>query len=359
VCNGGWCSRTSPDDRPCKIDGNAHLNLSPELPHKLQYPRHSITFLNLYSYLKHDLMNADDTGALRAHISELEAQLQTAKGLLRRAESVPADSNDPLARTSSHVIAPVALPLGPSIHNLLLLSDSALPLGSFAYSNGLESFLAHHKPLPAGTTSLSLFQKFLKLSVQSVAYTNVPYALAGFRDPLDLMDLDNDLDASTPCTVARRASVAQGRALLSVWEKAFATSAKEQFPDDVEAVAAVTTFAADLKASAVSNDPLPVNGHLAPLWGVISLAMGLNLEEAGYLFLLNHAKAVLSAGVRASVMGPYMAQTILASQELQEMIRGALERVWLLQPVDAGQVVPTMDLWIGRHEMLYSRIFNS
>jgi urease accessory protein len=118
-------------------------------------------------------------------------------------------------------------------------------------------------------------------------------------------------------------------------------------------------FAKDLKLAVISSDPLPVNGHLAPLWGVVCLALGLNLEEAGYLFLLNHAKAVLSAAVRASVMGPYMAQNILAGQQLQDLIRRSLEKVWFLQPEDAGQVVPAMDLWIGRHEMLYSRIFNS
>jgi urease accessory protein UreF len=32
---------------------------------------------------------------------------------------------------------------------------------------------------------------------------------------------------------------------------------------------------------------------------------------------------------------------------------------WFLQPEDAGQVVPALDLWLGRHELLYSRIFNS
>ncbi|KAI1607911.1 urease accessory protein [Exophiala viscosa] len=299
-------------------------------------------------------MNAHDVEALRERVGDLEAQLQTSKALLRIAEGKLSNG------TSSNAFhLPISLPLGPSVHNLMLLSDSALPLGSFAFSSGLESFLAHHKPLPAGQTSLSLFHKFVKLSIQSVAYTNVPYVLAGFRDPLELMDLDNDLDASTPCTVARRASIAQGRALLSIWEKAFAPSAKSRLEEESETVIVIDTFAKDLKIAAISSDPLPVNGHLAPLWGVVCLALGLNLEEAGYLFLLNHAKAVLSAAVRASVMGPYMAQTILAGPQLQDLIRRSLERVWLLQPEDAGQVVPMMDLWIGRHEMLYSRIFNS
>ena len=316
---------------------------------------------------KHVLMNAGDSERLKAHVAELEVQLQTAKALLRRTETQASgrlpngDIHRPsISQTSRHLGVPVSLPLGPSIHNLMLLSDSALPLGSFAYSSGLESFLAHHKPLPERAAQLSLFHKFLRLTIQSVANTNVPYVLAAFRDPLGLMDLDNDLDASTPCTVARRASISQGRALLSVWEKGFKETARSQFSDEgLEAATSIDTFASDLKVAALSSEPLTVNGHLAPIWGAVSLALGLNLEEAGYLFLLNHTKAVMSAAVRSSVMGPYMAQNILASQSLQELVRASLEKVWLLPPEDAGQVVPAMDLWVGRHEMLYSRIFNS
>lgn len=292
-------------------------------------------------------MNAEDIERLKAHVAELEQQLHVTKAILKRAESSQTGSRDAAQKAS--------LPVGPSLHNLLLLSDSALPLGSFAYSSGLESFLAHNK----GGNNLVLFQQFLKLTLRSMAYTNVPYLLASFRDPLALMELDNDIDASTPCTVQRRASIAQGRALLGVWEKAFATTARKQFAEGQEAMAALSTFAADLRAAAVSSEQLPVNGHLAPLWGVAAMSLGLNLEEACYIFLLNHAKAVISAGVRASVMGPYQAQSLLAGEPLQKLVKESLEKVWFLQPEDAGQVVPSMDLWNGRHELLYSRIFNS
>ncbi|OAP59525.1 hypothetical protein AYL99_06823 [Fonsecaea erecta] len=320
-------------------------------------------------------MKSDDADVLRARVLELEVQLQTTKALLRDIERSGSTSTSDLRHNggSQLLSLPITLPIGHSMHNLMLLSDSALPLGSFAYSSGLESFLAHHKQVPPmpGQTNLSLFHKFLKLSIQSMAYTNIPYVLAGFRDPLALMDLDNDLDASTPCNVARRASIAQGRALLSVWEKAFAPAVKLQHEEGGEGIEAATTlrvFARDLKLSALSPagpsnsnaHQIPaVNGHLAPLWGVICLSLGLNLEESGYLFLFNHSKAVISAAVRASVMGPYMAQNALASKELQELLRGCLEKVWLMRPEDAGQVAPSMDLWVGRHELLYSRIFNS
>ncbi len=36
-----------------------------------------------------------------------------------------------------------------------------------------------------------------------------------------------------------------------------------------------------------------------------------------------------------------------------------IEREWWTPIEMAGQTVPMMDLWIGRHEVLYSRIFNS
>lgn len=294
-------------------------------------------------------MNAADVARLKTHVAELEGQLHVTKALLKRAEA---------AQSRNVTDASITLPFGPSFHNLLLLSDSALPLGSFAYSSGLESFLAHNKNT-SSETPLAQFQQFLRLSIQTMAYTNIPYVLASFRDPLAIMELDNDIDASTPCTVARRASIAQGRALLSVWEKAFCYATLNEMSEGLEAATALTEFSADLKAAAISTEPLPVNGHLAPIWGAAALSLGLSIEETGYIFLFNHAKAVISAGVRASVMGPYQAQALLAGEPLQRLVKQTLEKAWTMRPEEAGQAVPAMDLWVGRHELLYSRIFNS
>lgn len=107
------------------------------------------------------------------------------------------------------------------------------------------------------------------------------------------------------------------------------------------------------------SSPTTTHAHLAPLFGAISSALSLTLHQTAYIFMLNHVKALLSAAVRASVFGPYQAQNILASEEVQEGIREAVERVWEWEVEDAGQGVPVMDLWVGRHELLYSRIFNS
>lgn len=178
--------------------------------------------------------------------------------------------------------------------------------------------------------------------------------LAAYRDPTLLHSLDNDIDASTPCTVARRASVAQGKALISLWSRAFAASCSAN-----PGVDAVTAFTAALKQNKPDAFGLQLNAHFAPLFGVVCRALGVGEGEAMYLFLCNHGKSVLSAGVRAGVMGPYQAQGILMGEELQEVIRSCVDVEKEVEVEGAGVTVPTMDLWMGRHELLYSRIFNS
>ncbi|RMD44374.1 hypothetical protein DV735_g662, partial [Chaetothyriales sp. CBS 134920] len=318
---------------------------------------------------------------LRARIQELENELESFKNGERQRLAT--------GRTASATPPAVSLlPISPSLTHMLLLSDSALPIGSFAYSSGLESFLMHQKQKTTIANTISLFKdNFLPLSIHSFCHTTVPYVLSAFENPLDLEELDNDLDASTPCTVARRASISQGRALLAVWSKAFSSSVRRDIiqqnhvnhpregnaadtnsnPNDDgdggidDAALALDKFAHALKLAAISPPSVwpSVNGHLAPLWGCMCKALGLSLQETAYLFVFNHAKGIISAAVRASVMGPYMAQMILASDQLERSIRHTLERVWFLSPDEATQVVPSIDLWLGRHEMLYSRIFNS
>jgi urease accessory protein len=314
---------------------------------------------------------------LQEEIKELKRQLS------------PARCNNDTAQTPPPAPGPTAASSDPfpslqSTHQLLLLADSALPLGSFAYSSGLESFLAHTKAAAqqqqqqqnqrsSTTTSSSItnFHKFLALSLSSLASTALPYLLAAHRCPQHLEILDNDLDASTPCTVARRASVAQGLALLGVWERAFrqsytATTSGSSTTDgyvsreSTAAALALSSFSSSLKLPDRDVDfGLGANGHLAPLWGVVCAAMAVSLQDSAYMFMLNHVKAVLSAAVRASVLGPYQAQGILASNGVREMILERMRREWERSTDEAGQSVPVLDLWLGRHELLYSRIFNS
>jgi len=286
--------------------------------------------------------------SIRDEIAHLESRLADAKARLSNSPGKLIQSNGPLTATPHHY--------------LLLLSDSALPLGSFAFSSGLESYLAHTKSTP---TPSNTFTTFLHLSLSSYATTTLPFVLHSHRTPLNLLTYDDLLDASIICTVARRASIAQGRALLSIWDRSFKTSVPSNADAEMkEILELLNSYSTLLRSSsnATANSPTdlpPTSAHLAPLFGVISKVLGLSLSQTAYVFMLSHTKALLSAAVRASVFGPYQAQKVLASEEVQEGIRRVIDRVWEWEVEDAGQGVPVMDLWVGRHELLYSRIFNS
>ncbi|KAK5631212.1 hypothetical protein RRF57_006926 [Xylaria bambusicola] len=271
-------------------------------------------------------------------------------------------------------LTPSSTPLlqDPSHHYLLLLSDSALPLGSFAFSSGLESYLAHARRTTPSSSSQYLykpsFTSFLPLSLSSYASTTLPFALAAHRDPGLTAELDDILDASIICAVGRRASIAQGRALLSIWEKSLAPSsavsadARRALEGYSAVLRSPSSTTAGQNASEEEGEevlPPPVSAHLAPLFGAVARLLGLAARQTAYVFLFSHAKALVSAAVRAGMFGPYQAQKILAGGELRVLLADLIEREWNVDVEHAAQSVPVMDLWIGRHEMLYSRIFNS
>ncbi|UNI18675.1 hypothetical protein JDV02_004929 [Purpureocillium takamizusanense] len=326
--------------------------------------------------------------ALREEIARLETRLAQAKARLRGGSAaVSAPAADAVAHRPALTLGPAPSPAAllpfsgatsTATHFLLLLSDSALPVGAFAFSSGLESYLAHASSQRRGGATLS---SFLPLSLSSFAATTLPFVLAAHRRPADLASLDDQLDAAVVCTVGRRASVAQGRALLGIWERSFRPvlgpreKGGEGTAGDDDGVAVLRAFASQLRESGPAVAAASVNGgggggddldvpplvaaHLAPLFGAVCAVVGLTLRQTAYVFMLSHVKALISAAVRASMFGPYQAQKVLAGEQVRRMIDALIEREWDTPVEDAGQSVPVMDLWIGRHELLYSRIFNS
>ncbi|KAK3403294.1 UreF-domain-containing protein [Sordaria brevicollis] len=336
------------------------------------------------SQLQYKTTPLSDAEAIENEIADLERRLAEAKEKQRQAQQQRGIAHDaviPVSSPSQTILH------SPANHFLLLLSDSALPLGSFAFSSGLESYLAHNKSSPSSSSPIPKppkskppppsFTSFLPLSLSSYASTTLPYVLSAYRDPSQLSWLDDTLDSTIVCTVGRRASVAQGRALLSIWERSLAASLPSGSASADKAAKILKPFSALLRQSSSSsssssssattaggasngwNDPPPVSAHLPPLFGAICALTGLSLEQTAYIYLFSHVKALVSAAVRAGMFGPYQAQKTLASRQVQDMIAAVVEREWNTSVDEAGQSVPVMDLWVGRHEVLYSRIFNS
>jgi urease accessory protein len=196
---------------------------------------------------------------------------------------------------------------------LLVLSDSNLPTGSFVASAGLESTATHalfHTPTGASTDTGSSSPDvlaFLHNSVDTYARSALPFARDAHRistayankeiAELDvalaaLTRIDTLYDASTLNHVARRASCAQGIALLTLYAKAFTrppffptsvTAASDPTPlldeleRDRESRAGGLVAALKLRVRRGESDDAP--GHLPVCWGVLAGALGLSVGE--------------------------------------------------------------------------------
>ncbi|KAL1738340.1 UreF-domain-containing protein, partial [Schizophyllum fasciatum] len=181
-------------------------------------------------------------------------------------------------------------------------------------------------------------------------------------------------EASTLNHVARRASRAQGVALLTLYAKGLAP------PRGAEPL----RRALDAYKRRVRRADAP--GHLPVCWGALAAALGLPLARATHLHLFLHARGLLSAAVRLNALGPYAAQQLLL-HSVRPLVEGEAAR-WLerdavraakappdgeclpssseialcdaLDP-EAGPVNtwPLGEILAARHDLQHSRIFNS
>ncbi|KAJ7180397.1 UreF-domain-containing protein [Mycena crocata] len=278
---------------------------------------------------------------------------------------------------------------------LLLLSDSNLPTGSFVASSGLESFLKHGfgaPPLNQPTASLKMdtIATFVRDSLSTYASSALPFASDAHdivcqlrccktdttRTLTVLKELDELYECMTLNHVAKRASKAQGVALLSLYSKGFSRPqglAFSSVPDTTQEAHDMTALVDAFKLM-VRRGETDAHGHLPICWGILCAALGLSLERTQHLHLYLHARSLLSAAVRLNSIGPYAAQQILlhvvgtfVDAEIQKCARlrtGVLRVQDDTMPWDETQdgpanTWPLGEILAARHDLQHSRIFNS
>ncbi|SNX82498.1 uncharacterized protein MEPE_01204 [Melanopsichium pennsylvanicum] len=153
--------------------------------------------------------------------------------------------------------------------------------------------------------------------------------------------------------VARRASKAQGIALLTLYSKAFAkpinldkesfsgapsssnTNASNAAEDTARielAAQLVERLKLDIRRSAAANNSSQVmtsgrqNGHLPICWAVFSACLGLSLQKAAFLHLFLQARSLFSSSIRLNTLGPYLAHQVMRFQ-LRGVVEGVLHEM--------------------------------
>ena len=207
---------------------------------------------------------------------------------------------------------------------LLQLADSAFPTGGFAHSAGLEAAVQLGEvPDVAGYVEEALWH-----AVHGV----LPFVRDAHRTPDRLAELDGRAEAFLVSHVARRASRAQGRALVATAARAF------------EGGGEIGSWEKALKAGSL-------RGHLGPITGAVCAAAGVGEREALGMALHSTARGLLSAAVRLGKLGPLEAQRLHARLPMEEMMAGV--------PEEPTSTAPLHEVFGALHDRLYTRLFQS
>ncbi|KAI4305866.1 hypothetical protein L6164_029202 [Bauhinia variegata] len=216
------------------------------------------------------------------------------------------------------------------------LLDSLLPTGGFAHSFGLEA--AVQSRLVSGPDELKSFVIHVLENTGSLLLPFV-YSAAKTPDLETWHKLDKILDATLTNEVSRKASMAQGSALMRVASSVFS-----------EVPSLKTMRQTSLGSGAVSF-------HHAPIFGLICGALGFDsiTSQRAYLFIT--MRDVVSAATRLNLVGPLGAA--LLQHQIAITAEAILEK-WMNRPVEeACQTAPLLDTVQGCHGYLFSRLFSS
>jgi urease accessory protein len=224
---------------------------------------------------------------------------------------------------------------------LLQLGDSALPIGGYSHSWGLEA--AIHRGLVRDGPSLERWVR------QWLCHTVGPCegiivaatCRAAMRaDWGEVRRANQVLSATITPTTLRHASQDMGEQLLGL---------AETWPWASEAAAELRLATAE-----VSGEQ---GWHHAPVFGALAGAAGASTAEAVLVYLHQAALGAIGAGVRAVPVGHTHGQQALAHlhTDLGELAESFADRGL----EDAGSFCPAYEVLCHAQSRLYTRIFRS
>jgi urease accessory protein len=221
---------------------------------------------------------------------------------------------------------------------LLQLCDTALPIGAYAFSNGLETYTQQGL-----ISEVAALQEWLEATLHHALHGShlLPVALAyratAAGDWAQLERLDQHLTAMKHARQQREASVKTGQGLLRL--------AVQVWPGpSVERLYAL-------------YQQHRVAGHQALVLGVIGCQLEYEeriiIQAAGYQWL----SGMISAALRLLPIGQLAGQRLLTAllPHLPVIADDICQQGW----DDLSSAAPDFDIRAMQHETLYSRLFQS
>ena len=235
------------------------------------------------------------------------------------------------------------LPGGQVLWHLLQTSDQFFPTGGFAFSHGLEMYVAAGLVHDRATCRHLLTELFNHaIGPTDLVFCAHAHRLAAGPDAADaklssLVDLDHLLAAMKVPRELRLESRHVGRSFLRA------------------AMALSPSRLAQAFWEQVQRGEAP--GHHAVAFGLVAHESGLPETSALLAYLYTLAASLAAAAVRLVPLGQSDGQRLL--HELQPCCLGLVERYAHLTPDDAWSGAPGLDIRSMQHERLYSRLCRS
>lgn len=175
---------------------------------------------------------------------------------------------------------------------LLQLTDSAFPMGAFAHSFGLETYVARGSVRCAATLEAFITNTLLNALAPSDGVACVAAARAGADWEAVVQRLDGRLTAMKTVSEFREASRAMGTRFLRTVTPLFALPRASNY------LAAI--------------DAKTLSGHISLAYGLLCHDLDLPLQPALAAWFRHYCASLVSVGVRLIPLGQTAGQVLLA-----------------------------------------------
>lgn len=225
-----------------------------------------------------------------------------------------------------------------ALFRLLQISDTALPIGGFSHSAGLETYVQNGLVKDTASAKEFIVQMLSQnLHYTDAAFVSLTYDAAAENDIQGLLQLDEECTAVKLPREMREASQKLGTRLMKIFQPLMDCALIDDYKQEV----------------ATQN----AKGHYCIMFGLYACMLGIAKKDVLTGFYYNAAAGMVTNSVKLVPLSQQHGQELLFS--LQNLIAQLAEKSMRPNKELLGFCCSGFDIRSMQHERLYSRLYMS